>query len=175
MKKRIGIGIVMVVGLVAVACGGSGVPDNALGHYVVAIDQVEDDWTDGVEDAFNGKEYLGTGEEPPSNLSVDDVLQDAEENIDDLIRVTQKAVAALNALSASVPDEALAFHRRFLDTLNDGLGIWTDGLQPLKRGDFGSFIEGYPDIQRRAVAFNRQLDSLGPERNALAQMALDID
>ena len=151
---------------------------NDLGDYLVAIDDVDTEWRASAEAAFEGKEYLGVGSDPPAGHAIADVLRDVEENTRDLIAATE--LARTRATGIEPPPEAGRFHSDYVSVLGQMIATWEDGLllmqtpsaQGAIRGDpaaFEQFLSLYYDYQASAAAVQARLDEVARERNRLVQ------
>jgi hypothetical protein len=149
-----------------------------LGHYLAAIDDVDAEWRSSAEAAFDGKEYLGTGDSPPAGHAIADVVRDIEANTRDLIAATQQARAS--AATIAPPSEAERLHSDYLSTLDQMIATWEDGLVLLETPSARAAIQGNPDayaqflslyydFQASAAAAQTRLDEVTRERNRLAR------
>ena len=164
--------ILLLLGIPALAACTSRVPSNDVARYVVAIDDIEEAWTERAAAAFEGKEYLGTGKDPPASLTLDDLLTDMEENFSELVRVTRIALAGLAEVDP--PPRARSFHAEFIDVLDGHVEAWLDGLSILRKRELDTLPQELDRVSVRGESLQARLDALGPERDALARLANEI-
>lgn len=149
-----------------------------VGDYLAVIDDVDAKWRSSAEAAFDGKEYLGTGDSPPAGHTIRDVIDDVDMNTRDLIAVTRQALT--RAATITPPPEVERFHSDYLSTLDQMIATWEDGLLLLQtpsaqaafKGDpaaFEQFLSLYYDFQANATAAQTRLDEVARERNRLGQ------
>jgi hypothetical protein len=149
-----------------------------LGDYLAAIDDVDAEWRSSAEAAFDGKEYLGTGDSPPAGHTIGDVVDDVDVNTRDLIAATR--LARTRAATIAPPPEAERFHSDYLSTLDQMIATWEDGLLLLQTPSAQAAIQGNPvaleqflslyyDFQTNAAAVQTRLDEVARERDRLGQ------
>jgi len=87
--------------------------------------------------------------------------------------VTRTALPQLITLTP--PAAARIFHTHLVDVFETYIDIWTDGIAVLERRDGNVLMEELGQVMRRGDAAEAQMEALRAERNALAQLAMDID
>ena len=98
---------------------------------------------------------------------------DVEQSSRALRSVTRTALSRLRALTP--PAAGRTFHTHMVDVFETYIDIWTDGIAVLQQPDGNALMEELEQVLRRANAADAQAAALAAERNALAQLAMEID
>ena len=158
----------LVVALLASGCGGDDPERDALFAYLVEADQIDEDWRSGVEAAYEGREYLATGDLPTDGRTTATIIRDAEANFTQLIAATRPAIAAARALDP--PASARDFHDEWILVLTDLETIWSRGLTKLSARDFEGFVEAHAELQSEFGNMNLRINLLNADRQAFADI-----
>lgn len=164
---------VAVVFPLALSCdrlAGADTERELLVAYLQAADKIDETWQRGVEAAYDGREYLAYGGNPPDDRSTALVLRDVETNLRMLIEATQSAIASAQELDP--PRVAEDFHEQWTSTLSDLVRVWMLGLDPLSERDYDGFVVNYERVQAEREMLNARLAALQDQRQLLGERAV---
>ena len=141
----------------------------AVASYADAVRTIDADWQAQVDAAFEGREYLRTGALPadfePTTAALNDLLEAASGNLEELIAVTNTTLDELEALD--VPPSVQGIHAGYTALLNGFVQRWSAGLNFIKEGDAEGFLRFYVTFQPEREALEL---SLGTSREELDRL-----
>jgi len=127
--------------------------------YAESVRTIDSEWQAGVDAAFEGREYLRTGALPedfePTTAALNDLLNAARGNLEELIAVTGTALDELEA--TDVPGSAEGFHAGYRAVLDGFEQRWSAGLGFIEAGDAEGFLRFYVTFQPEREALELSL------------------